>query len=90
MESVKHKIVSFWLTHIFLRRIGKCYPDFFNNWIADITDSRLQRKIMELRYTGTCPMKFESIAIELGKTPRRIFEQHKKVIDRIIFQSQPA
>lgn len=42
---------------------------------------------MELRYTGAYPMKFESIAIELGKTPRRVFEQHKKVIDRIISQS---
>ena len=87
MEKVKRKIISFWLTHIFLRRIGKRYPDFFNNWIADITDSRTQRKIMELRYTGVSQMKFESIAIELGKAPRRVFEQHKKVIDRIISQS---
>jgi hypothetical protein len=27
MENIKYKIVSFWLTHIFLRRIAKRYPD---------------------------------------------------------------
>ena len=84
MESVKRKVISFWLTHIFLRRIGKRYPDFFNNWIKDITDSRNQRKIMALRYAGDTPMKFEAIAVELNTTPRRVFEQHKKVIDRMI------
>lgn len=90
MESVKRKIISFWLTHIFLRRIGKRYPDFFNNWMKDITDSRSQRKIMALRYTGDTPMKFEAIAVELNTTPRRVFEQHKKVINRLIVGTQPA
>ncbi len=84
MENVKRKIISFWLTHIFLRRIGKRYPDFFNSWIAEITDSRTQRKIMALRYTGDYPRKFEAIGYALGIAPRRVFEQHKKVIDRII------
>ena len=39
---------------------------------------------MALRYTGDNPMKFEAIACELNIAPRRVFEKHKKVIDRII------
>lgn len=90
MENVKHKIIAFWLTHIFLRRIGKRYPEFFNNWIKDITDNQKQRRIMALRYTGDTPMKFEAIAIELNTTPRRVFEQYKKVINRLIIGSHHA
>ena len=90
MENVKHKIISFWLTHIFLRRIGKRYPEFFNQWIAEITDSKRQRQIMSMRYTGDTPMKFERIAIELNSTPRRVFEQHKKVINRLVLGSDNA
>lgn len=81
MENVKRNIISFWLTHIFLRRIGKRYPEFFIEWIADITDSKIQRKIMYMRYTGDTPMKFEAIALTLSISPRRVFEHHKKVID---------
>ena len=45
---------------------------------------------MALRYTGDYPMKFERIAIELNSTPRRVFEQHKKVINRLILGSDNA
>ena len=84
MENVKHKIISFWLTHIFLRRIGKRYPEYFTEFITELTDDKTARKIMALRYTGDNPMKFEAIACELNIAPRRVFEKHKKVIDRII------
>lgn len=84
MELVKRTIIVFWFTHIFLRRIGKRYPEFFNSWIADVTDSRIQRRVMSLRYTGDTPMTFETIALELGISPRRVFEHHKKVIDRLV------
>ena len=84
MENVKHKIIAFWLTHIFLRRIGKRYPEYFAKWVADITDDKTARKIMVLRYTGEEPLKFEAIAYELNIAIRRVFEKHKKVIDRII------
>ena len=84
MESVKHKIISFWLTHIFLRRIGKRYPDYFYKWICDLTDDQKARSIMNLRYARETQQKFEAIAINLNMTPRRVFEKHKKVIDRII------
>lgn len=84
METVKYAIIAFWLKHIFLRRIGKRYPDFFNTMVADITDNSLCRKIMEKRYTGNKPMCFEAIAIELGISSRRVFELHKKFIDEFI------
>lgn len=84
MGSAKHKIISFWLTHIFLRRIGKRYPEYFTRWIKDITDDNTARKIMAMRYTGEDPMRFEAIAYELNIAPRRVFEKHKSVIDRMI------
>lgn len=37
MENVKHKIIAFWLTHVFLRRIGKRYPEYFYKWICELT-----------------------------------------------------
>lgn len=84
MENARHKIVAFWLTHIFLRRIGKRYPDYFYRWICELTDDTKARSIMSLRYTMEEQQKFESIAINLNMAPRRVFEKHKKVIDRII------
>lgn len=47
MQNVKHKIISFWLTHIFLRRIGKRYPKYFDKWMQDLTDDKQARCIME-------------------------------------------
>ena len=84
MENAKHKIISFWLTHIFLRRIGKRYPEYFTEFITELTDDKTARKIMLMRYTGDNPMKFEAIAYELNIALRRVFEKHKKVIDKII------
>ena len=84
MENVKRKIISFWLTHIFLRRIAKYYPDYFKRWMKDITDDSTARKIMYMRYLGDNPMKFEAIAYTLNIAPRRVFEKHKKVVDHII------
>lgn len=90
MESVKHKIISFWLTHAFLRRIGKRYPDYFKQWMKDLSDDRKARQIMYMRYLDETPCKFEAIAATLHMSPRRVFEKHKKMIDRIISSTQPA
>jgi hypothetical protein len=84
MENVKHKIISFWLTHVFLRRIGKRYPDFFKQWVYETTDNRIERKIMLLQYTGDNQMKFFAIALELNTDERNVFAYHKKFIDRLI------
>ena len=37
MENVKHKIIAFWLTHVFLRRIGKRYPEYHGYYIVPTT-----------------------------------------------------
>lgn len=90
MENVKHKIIAFWLTHVFLRRIGKRYPEYFYKWICELTDDQTTRSIMSLRYIQDPQQKFESIAIELNIPLRRVFEKHKKVINRIISGSDNA
>lgn len=84
MDGVKRKIVFFWLTHSYLRRIGKLYPEYFDKMIADVTDSLNARKVMRLRYTGDYQMKFEAIAIEMGLSTTTVFEHHKKVVDALI------
>lgn len=83
-REIKYKIIWFWLTRIFLRRIGKRYPEFFKNYIYDITDNRTARNIMLLRYSGESPMKFEAIAITLKIDVRNVFAYHKKTLDAII------
>lgn len=84
MNKQDEKAVFVFLTHVLLRKIGKGYPDFFLRWVSDLTDSAQQRRVMQLRYTGDSPMKFESIALEMGISPRRVFEHHKNVVNRII------
>lgn len=90
MENVKHKIISFWLSHFFLRRIAKRYPDFFKQWICDITDNRLERRVALLRYYGdeedeeVVPLKFSAIAIKMNTVERNIYLYHQKFIERLI------
>ena len=90
MENVKHKIVSFWLSHFFLRRIAKRYPDFFKQWICDITDNRLERRVALLRYYGddedkeVLPLSFPKIAIKLNTVERNVYLYHQRFIDRLI------
>ena len=43
-----------------------------------------------MRYACEDQDKFESIAYLLNISPRRVFEKHKKVIDRIIGGVPPA
>ena len=84
MEKTKRKIIAFWLTHIFLRRIAKRYPDFFKQWIYDQIDNRMQRKVMMLRYTGEEQMKFYAIALEMNTDERNVYLYHQRAINRLI------
>lgn len=84
VESVKRKIIAFWLTHCYLRRIGKLYPFYFMKQINDLTDNRICRKIMQLRYIGETQLSFEQVAYEMNMDIRNVFTYHKKVIDKII------
>lgn len=84
MDFVKHKIVYFFFVHVFLRRIGKKYPDFFNQWIDDCIENQKERRILKMRYTGTTKMKFCAIAIELGMDESNMFKYHKRAVERLI------
>ena len=80
--NMKDNIVRFWLTHHYLRKIGKRYPDFFEELIADVTDSYSQRQVMKHRYV--LGKKFESVALDMNKYVSYIFRLHKQVIDKLV------
>lgn len=81
-ESVKRKIIFFWLTHSYLRRIGKRYPDHFKQLILDITDNHSQQSVMFQRYIEN--KKFEVIALDMNVDASYVFRLHKKVLEKII------
>ena len=82
LEDVKRRVIFFWLTHCFLRRIGKRYPEYFEHWMKDLTDNRNAIKVMKLRYIDN--LKFEAIAYEMNTDIRNVFSYHKKIVERII------
>lgn len=84
MEDLKQKIIYFWLTHFFLRRIGKRYPDFFKQWVTDNVENNIGRRILILRYTGESQMKFSAIAIQLGLDESNMFKYHKKAVNSLV------
>lgn len=84
METAKHKIIYFFFTHIFLRRIGKRYPEFFASWIADYVENVRDQKILVMRYTGSPRMTFTAIAADLGIDESNLFKYHKRAVERLI------
>ena len=79
---MKDNVVRFWLTHHYLRKIGKRYPDFFKELIMDVTDSFSQQQVMKQRYI--LGKKFEVIALDMNKDISYIFRLHKQVIDKLV------
>lgn len=84
MDIVKHKIIYLFFTHVFLRRIGKRYPDFFKDWIAEYVENERDRKILIMRYTGSIRMTFLAISIELGIDESNLYKYHKNAVERLI------
>ena len=84
MENVKHAIIYFFFTHIFLRRIGRRYPDFFKEWVSDYVENPRDRKILIMRYTGDCRMTFIGIATELGIDESNTQKYHKRAVNALI------
>lgn len=80
--NMKDNVVRFWLTHHYLRKIGKRYPDFFKELIMDVTDSFSQQQVMKQRYI--LGKKFETIALDMNKDVSYIFRLHKQVIDKLV------
>ena len=85
MTIVERKVVYFFFVHVFLRHIGKKYPDFFNQWVIDSIENQRQRKILLMRYTGPSRMKFSAIAVELGMDESNMFKYHKAAVERLIY-----
>jgi len=84
MEIVTHKIIYFFFTHIFLRRIGKKYPEFFETWVGDYVEKPRDRRILIMRYTGKHKMTFTAIAAELGVDESNLFKYHKRAVECLI------
>ena len=84
MDAVTHKIIYFFFVHIFLRRIGKRYPDFFKEWISDYIENPIEKRILILRYTGETRKKFVAIALEIGMDESNMFKYHKRAVERLI------
>lgn len=82
MDKIKRKVVFFWLTHGFLRRIAKRYPEYFETWMKDLTDNANCLRVMKLRYIDN--LKFEAVAFEMNIDLRNVFTYHKKVLELII------
>ena len=79
---MKDSIIRFWLTHHYLRKIGKKYTYFFRELIEEVTDSYKAQQVMNERYV--CNKKFEAIAYDLNMDLRYVFRLHKQVIDKLI------
>lgn len=81
MQHIKKKIISLWL-HIWLKRIAKRYPKFFEEMINDLVDSDKGIKIMCARYIQR--LKFKQIPDLVNLEERQVYKIHKEIIDRII------
>lgn len=79
---MKDSIIRFWLTHHYLRKIGKRYPEFFKGLIRDVTDGFSQQYVMKERYINN--KKFEVIAMDMNIDVRYVFRLHRQVIDKLI------
>jgi len=79
---MKDKIIRFWLTHHYLRKIGKRYPEFFVGLMNDITDSAQEVRVMKERYIYN--KKFEVIAMDMNISDRYVFRLHQRIVDRLV------
>ena len=82
MIKMKSEIIRFWLTHHYLRKIGKRYPGFLLDLIKEVTDNYNEARVMNDIYIKN--KKFEVIAIDMGIDVRTVFRLHRQVIDKLI------
>lgn len=80
--KIKSEIIRYWLTHYYLRKIGKRFPDFFTQLIDEVTDSYNEKRVMKERYING--KKFEIISFDLNMDIRYIYRLHKQVIEKLI------
>lgn len=81
MVGAKDKIIALWL-HIWLKRIAKRYPDFFEQILKDVIDSDKAQTIMRARYIQR--LKFKQIPDVVNLELRQVYKIHQDVIKHII------
>lgn len=81
MRLAKDKIIALWL-HIWLKRIAKRYPDFFEQILKDVVDSDKARIIMRARYLQR--LKFKQIPDIVNLELRQVYKIHQDIIKHII------
>lgn len=81
VAGAKDKIVALWL-HIWLKRIAKRYPDFFEQILKDVIDSDKAQRIMRARYLQR--LKFKQIPDVVNLELRQVYKIHQDVIKHII------
>ena len=79
---LKDEVIRFWLTHHYLRRVGKKYPLFFADLMEEITDNLNEIRVMKERYILN--KKFEVIALDMNVDVRFVFRLHRQAIDKLI------
>lgn len=85
MQDAKRKlsdpIVALWL-RLWLKRVGKKYPDFFNRMMQDLDLPEKAIEVMKLQYVER--KKFKEIPSIVNTEERNVYRLHKYVIDKII------
>lgn len=81
MQHVKAKIIALWL-HIWLKRIAKRYPEFFERMINDVVDNDKSRLIMYARYIHR--LKFKEIPEIVHLEERQVYKIHQQIINKLI------
>ena len=79
---LKDEVIRFWLTHHYLRRVGKKYPVFFAELMEEITDNLNEIRVMKERYILN--KMFEVIALDMNVDVRYVFRLHRQAIDKLI------
>ena len=77
MDRAKASIIALWL-HIWLKRIAKRYPEFFNQMLDDVK----AKVIMRARYINR--MKFKQIPDVANVELRQVYKIHQDVINILI------
>ena len=80
--KIKNEVIRYWLTHYYLRKIGKRFPDFFIKLIDEVTDNYNEKRVMKERYVNG--KKFEVISLDLNIDISYVFRLHRQVIEKLI------
>lgn len=81
MPCAKDKIIALWL-HIWLKRVAKRFPNFFEQILTEIIDDNKAQAVMRARYLQRS--KFKQIPDVVHVELRQVYKIHQQVIDKLI------